>query len=135
MRKLMFIIAACAVSSTAHAANRDLFDLVCTGQQQVATGKPAIAWKERLRFDLVNKRWCRGAWKVAGQIGQITPDEISIYDSRANTGGPSDVQLTLSRTNGTIREAVSAGWSGSSFGIAEGKCVREDFSGLPGQKF
>jgi hypothetical protein len=135
MRKLMLFVAAFAVSSTAHAANSDYFDLVCTGQQQVATGKPAIAWKERLRFDLVNKRWCRGACKIAGEISQITPDEISIYDSRANTGGPADVQLTLSRTQGTIREAVAAGWSGSSFGIAEGKCVRDKFSGLPGQKF
>lgn len=135
MRKLMLVVAACAVSSTAHAANRDYFDLVCTGEQQVATGKPAIAWKERLRFDLVDKRWCRGACKVAGQISQVTPDEISIYDSRATTGGPADVQLTLSRTQGTIREAVAAGWSGSSFGIAEGKCVRAEFSGLPGQKF
>jgi hypothetical protein len=135
MRKLMSVVAACAVSSTAHAANRDYFDLVCTGQQQVATGKPAVAWKERLRFDLVEKRWRRGVCKVAGQISQITPDEISIYDSRATTGGPADVQLTLSRTQGTIREAVAAGWSGSSFGIAEGKCVREEFSGLPGQKF
>lgn len=135
MRKLMFIAAACTVSSTAHAANSDLFDLVCTGQQQVATGKPAIAWKERFRFDLVNKRWCRGACRVAASIGQISADEISIYDSRANTGGPADVQLVLSRTDGTIREAVAAGWSGSSFGIAEGTCVRDAFSGLPGQKF
>ncbi len=135
MRKLMLLVATCAVSSTAHAANGDMFDLVCTGQQQLATGKPAVAWKERFRFDLVNKRWCRGACRVAGQIAQVTPDEISIYDSRANTGGPGDVQLTLSRTQGTIREAVAAGWSGSSFGIAEGKCVRELFSGLPGQKF
>lgn len=135
MRKMLFIVAAYAMSSTAHAANSDLFDLVCTGQQQVATGKPAIAWKERFRFDLVNKRWCRGACKTAGTIGQVTTDEIAIYDSRANTGGPADVQLTLSRTQGTIREAVAAGWSGSSFGIAEGKCVREAFSGLPGQRF
>jgi hypothetical protein len=135
MRKLMLVVTACAVSSTAHAANRDYFDLVCTGQQQVATGKPAVAWKERLCFDLVDKRWCRDACKVAGQISQVTPDEIFIYDSRATSGGPADVQLTLSRTQGTIREAVAAGWSGSSFGIAEGKCVREEFSGLPGQKF
>jgi len=55
MRRLIFVITACAVSSIAHAANGDLFDLVCIGQQ-IVTGKPAIARKERLRFDLVNKR-------------------------------------------------------------------------------
>ncbi len=135
MRKLMMFVAACAVSSTANAANADYFDLVCTGKQQLATGKPAVAWKERLRFDLMAKRWCRGTCKVAAEIGQITADEINIYDSRASTGGPADVQLTLSRTQGTIREAVAAGWSGSTFGIAEGMCVREEFSGLPGRKF
>jgi hypothetical protein len=83
----------------------------------------------------VDKRWCPGVCKVACRISQVTPDEISIYDSRATTGGAAIVQLTLSRAQGTIHEAVAAGWSGSSFGIAEGKCVREKFSGLPGQKF
>jgi hypothetical protein len=135
MGKFMMFVAVCAVSSTANAANADYFDLVCTGQQQLATGKPAVAWKERLRFDLMSKRWCRGTCKVASEISQITADEISIYDSRANAGGPADVQLTLSRSQGTIREAVAAGWSGSAFAIAEGTCVREQFSGLPGQKF
>lgn len=135
MRKFMMIVAACAVSSSAHASPRDMFDLVCTGTQQTATGKPASAWKERFRFDLENKRWCRGACKTATQIDQVTPDTIEIYDSRATTGGPADVQLSLSRTDGSIREAVAAGWSGSTFGIAEGKCVRDSYSGLPGQKF
>jgi hypothetical protein len=43
--------------------------------------------------------------------------------------------MTLSRGDGTIREAVQAGWSGSSFGIAEGKCVKEPYSGLPRRQF
>jgi hypothetical protein len=135
MRVILILAAACAVSSTANAAPRDMFDLVCTGQQQTATGKPPAAWKEHFRFDLENRRWCRGSCKTAAQIDQVTPDTIQIYDSRTTTGGPADVQMTLSRTDGSIREAVAAGWSGSTFGIAEGKCTRQAYSGLPGQKF
>jgi len=128
-------LALCAMASAASAASGDTFDLACTGTQQTATGKPPSAWKEHFRFDLSTRRWCRGACKSAAQIDEITPDQISIADSRASTGGPGDVQLTLSRTSGTIREGVPMGWSGSTAGIAEGKCVRELFSGLPGQKF
>jgi hypothetical protein len=134
MRKIM-LLALCALSTTASAAPKDMFDLVCTGKQQTATGKPPLAWKERFRFDLSTRRWCRGACKSAAQIDQVTPDEILISDSRAATGGPADVQLTLSRTDGSIREGVPMGWSGSTAGIAEGKCVRDLYSGLPGQKF
>jgi hypothetical protein len=135
MRRMLGFMMVCAMPTATWAAPADMFDLVCTGQQQLATGKPPVKWSERLRFDLSTRRWCRGACKTAAPVGNVTPDEITIYDSRATTGGPADVQLTLSRTDGSIREAVQAGWSGSSFGIAEGKCVREPYSGLPGQKF
>lgn len=51
--------------------------------------------------------------------------------SGSDANPSSDVQLTLSRTNGTIHEAVAAGWSGYPLGIAEGKRVREALSGPP----
>ena len=135
MIRKVLLVALCAMSSAASAAPSDMFDLVCTGTQQIATGKPSVAWKDRFRFDLATRRWCRGACKSAAQIDQVTPDTILISDSRAATGGPADVQLSLSRTDGTIREGVPMGWSGSTAAIAEGKCVRDTFSGLPGQKF
>lgn len=134
IRKLL-VMTACLWPSVAAAEPGALFDLVCTGVQRTGDTTPPIAWKERMRFDLESRRWCRGACTSAGPIAHVTADEIQIADSRAGTGGPADVQLTLSRTDGTIREAVMVGWSGSSYAIAEGKCVREPFTGLPRRQF
>lgn len=135
MIRPILVVAACLLPSVAAAEPDALFDVVCTGLQQTEDAKPPIAWKERMRFDLESRRWCRGACKSAAPIANVTTDEIQISDSRAGTGGPADVQLTLSRTDGVIREAVMVGWSGSSYAIAEGKCVREPFTGLPKRQF
>lgn len=127
------LLASIGIASPAFAANQ--FDLVCKGKEQKQTGVPATAWSERFRIDLDAKRWCRGACKSAAEIGSITADEIVLSDSRATIGGPGDVETTLSRTNGAIKEYVMMGWSGSAASLAEGKCTRDSFSGLPGQRF
>ena len=65
----------------------------------------------------------------------MTADNIVLSDSRATIGGPGDVETTLSRTNGTVKEYIMMGWSGSAASLADGKCTRDLFSGLPGQRF
>jgi hypothetical protein len=127
------ILLSFGVASPVLAANQ--FDLVCKGKEQKRTGVPATAWNERYRIDLDGKRWCRGACKTASEIGSITADNIVLSDSRAAIGGPGDVETTLSRTNGTVKEYLMMGWSGSAASLAEGTCKRDLFSGLPGQRF
>ena len=136
MRKTSIILLAAAVlAAPASAARDNQFDLVCKGKQTLATGKPATAWTERFRFDLDTKRWCRGKCATPAPIAEVTADNISLYDSRAGVGGPADTEMTLSRISGKVNEYVRAGYSGRTFGIAEGSCSREFFSGFPGKKF
>ncbi|WP_420138014.1 hypothetical protein [Sphingomonas sp.] len=127
------VISSFGVASPVLAANQ--FDLVCKGKEQKRTGAPATAWSERYRIDLDAKRWCRGACKTATEISSVTADDIVLLDSRAAIGGPGDVETSLSRTNGTVKEYIAMGWSGSAASLAEGKCTRDLFSGLPGQRF
>lgn len=129
------IVAAFAMLSAAPAIAADQYDLVCKGTEQKKTGVAATPWKETFRIDLATKRWCRGACTSAGPISSITPDEIVIMDTRRPGTGPADAALWFSRTSGKVREYVEAGWSGSSFDIANGTCVRDLYSGMPGQKF
>ncbi|SDV50614.1 hypothetical protein [Chitinasiproducens palmae] len=129
------LLAGCAAGHTAIAASSNQFDLVCKGQEQKATGKPATPWSERFRVDLDARRWCRGACKTAAEIGSISADAIVLPDSRASIGGPADAEATLSRTDGKIKEYVYMGWSNSTATLAEGTCTREYFSGLPSQRF
>jgi len=128
-------LAVLALSAPALAGPRDMFDLVCTGRQQLATGAKPIAWNERFRFDLDGKRWCRGKCATAMPIGYVTEDEITLSDTRAGLKGPPDTEINLSRTSGKISEYVRMGWSGSTAEIAGGTCKREAYSGLPGKKF
>ena len=135
-RSTILLIAAGALLASPAAAGRDnQFDLVCTGKQTLKTGESATSWSERFRFDLDAKRWCRGKCTSAASLVSVTPDEITVYDSRASVGGPADTEMTLSRTSGKVSEYVRAGYSGRTFGLAEGSCKREYFSGFPGQKF
>ena len=120
-------------AGSAMAANQ--YDLVCKGTEQKQTGKPATPWTETFRIDLDAKRWCRGDCRTAARIDSITADDIVITDSRATVGGPSGMAATFSRTTGEVREYMNAGYSGSSFDIASGKCTRDLFSGMPGAKF
>ena len=126
-------IAMFGMATPAFAANQ--FDLVCKGTEQLKTGAPTTKWEERFRMDLDAKRWCRGACKSAAPISSVTADDILLSDSRATIGGPADTEAAFSRTNGTIREYIMMGWSGSTASLAEGKCTRDLFSGLPGQRF
>ncbi len=138
MSKPAFTIAllgAIVLTSPAVAASSNQFDLVWKGKEQKRTGVPATAWTERFRIDLDAKRWCRGTCKAPAQIGSITADEILISDSRAAIGGPPDTELKLSRTRGTVSEAVMMGWSGSGASLADDTCRREYFSGFPAQRF
>jgi len=136
MRRYTYALAALAtVTGAVPALAANQYDLNCKGTQQKATGKPATPWTETFRIDLDAKRWCRGACKTASGIDSITTDEIVLMDSRATTGGPGNTVTTFSRSTGTVREAVMAGWSGSSFGIAEGKCTRDLYGGMPDNKF
>lgn len=132
---VLFAMLAVGVASPAAAARDNQFDLVCKGKETKKTGAPPTAWSERFRFDLDAKRWCRGACKSAAEIGSITADHIVVTDSRASIGGPPDTELFLSRTAGTVREYIYAGYSGRTFDLAEGTCERDYFSGLPGQRF
>ena len=134
-RLTMAVIAVSTLVSAAPALAADQYDLVCKGTEQRKTGVPASPWKETFRIDLTQKRWCRGACTSAGPISSITPDEITILDTRKPGTGPADAVLSFSRTSGKVREYVEAGWSGSSFDIANGTCVRDLYSGMPGQKF
>lgn len=111
------------------------YDLTCKGTEQKETGKPATPWVETFRMDLDAKRWCRGDCRTAARIDSITADEILITNSRATSDGPGGTAVSFSRTTGDVREYMNAGWSGSSFDIATGKCTRVRFSGLPGGKF
>jgi len=122
-----------SAAGSALAANQ--YDLTCKGTEQKETGKPAVPWTETFRMDLDAKRWCRGDCRIAARIDSITADEILIADSRATSGGPTGTAVSFSRTTGDVREYMDAGWSGSSFDIAKGKCTRGLFSGLPGVKF
>lgn len=127
--------AALTMASATPALAASQYDLVCKGTEQRKTGVAPTPWKETFRIDLDQKRWCRGACRSAGPIAQITPDEITIMDTRAPGTGPSDAMLSFSRTSGAVREYVEAGWSGSSFDIAKGTCVRDLYSGMPGARF
>ena len=123
------------VAGEASAASANQFDLVCKGSEQKKTGAPATPWTEHFRVDLDAKRWCRASCTAAAPIDTFDADTISISDSRAATGGPSEVQLTLFRTTGKVREAIAMGWSGGDAELAQGTCRREFFSGFPAQKF
>jgi hypothetical protein len=128
------IAAAMLLTSTqAMAANQ--FDLVCKGTQQLKTGAPETEWKDTFRFDLDQKRWCRGACKTAAAIDSITTDEIVVSNSRASTGSRIEAGLTFRRATGEVREYVDAGWAGSSFDLASGKCTKDLYSGMPDNKF
>lgn len=133
--KAAALLAALGATTPAAANLARQFDIVCKGTQTLATGKPATAWTERFRFDLPAKRWCRGKCTTAAELYDVNDDRIVVSDSRATIGGPADSELYLSRTDGTAKEYVRAGYSGRTFGLAEGKCTREYFTGLPGQKF
>ena len=133
LRIAAIAVTAMITATPALAANQ--YDLKCKGSEQRATGKPATPWTETFRIDLDAKRWCRGKCTTGASIGSVTADEIVLVDSRAGIGGPADVMTTFSRATGKVREAVEAGWSGSSFGIAEGTCTRDLYSGIPGAKF
>ena len=136
MRKVMTWVAAAVILSAAGSAlAANQYDLSCKGTEQKETGKPATPWAETFRLDLDAKRWCRGDCRTAALIDSVTADEIGIANSRATSGGPAGTALSFSRTTGEVREYMNAGWSGSSFDIATGKCTRELFSGLPGAKF
>jgi hypothetical protein len=129
-----FLLALIGGAAPAVAASGQ-FDLLCKGTQQLKTGAPATVWTERFRFDLDAKRWCRGACRTASPIAGVTADEIMLTDSRASIGGPADAALSFSRTSGAVRESIEMGWSGGAATLAEGKCTRDGFSGLPGQRF
>lgn len=136
MKKLLpYMATAIILSAVGSALAANQYDLNCKGTEQKQTGKPATPWTETFRIDLDAKRWCRGACRTAARIDSITADDIVITDSRATSGGPNGVALAFSRTTGEVREYMDAGWSGSSFDIANGKCTRDLFSGMPGAKF
>ncbi len=129
------VLIATLAGSPAVATTSDQFDLICKGKEQKRTGVPATAWSERFRIDLDARRWCRGSCTTGAQIAHFTDDHILIYDSRAATGGPGDVELNISRTTGKVTETIAMGWSGSGASIAEGTCERAYFSGFPEQRF
>ena len=135
MLKPAFAAAALLAALVAGEASANQFDLVCKGTEQKKTGAPATPWTEHFRVDLDAKRWCRAACTKPARIDTFDADTISISDSRAATGGPSEVQLTLFRTTGKVREAIAMGWSGGDAELAQGTCRREFFSGFPAQKF
>ena len=136
MRNVLTWVATAAILSAAGSAlAANQYDLTCKGTEQKETGKPATPWAETFRIDLDAKRWCRGDCRTAARIDAVTPDEIVISNSRATSGGPNGTALSFSRTSGDVREYMDAGWSGSSFDIAKGKCTRDLFSGMPGVKF
>lgn len=128
------LLAAVIAASSPVAAASNQFDLVCKGTEQKRTGVPAVAWSERFRFDLDAKRWCRGACKSAADIASVTADQVLVYDSRASIGGPNGAELAIDRTDASVREYISTGWSGRAVGLAEGRCERDQFSGFPFRK-
>lgn len=132
---LTWVATAVVLSAAGSALAANQYDLTCKGTEQRETGKPATPWVETFRIDLDAKRWCRGDCRTAARIDTVTTDEIVITNSRSTSGGPAGTALSFSRTTGEVRESMNAGWSGSSFDIATGKCTRELFSGLPGAKF
>lgn len=129
------LIALSAGGQSALAAASDQFDLVCTGQEQKATGVPPSAWKESFRIDLNQRLWCRGDCKAPAQISTITADQIVLQNSRATLGGPANAEAKLFRNDGRIVEYIHMGWSGATASLAEGTCTRDSFSGFPGKKF
>ncbi len=133
--KLLAVLALSCLPAVPALAASSQFGLDCRGVQEKKTGMKSAEWSERYRIDLDAKRWCRGACRTGAAIDQITADQIMLRDSRATVGGPADVVTTISRIDGKVSEYVEMGWSGSTFELANGKCTKGAYAGIPGNRF
>jgi len=133
--KMTAIMALACLSAAPAMAASNQFGLNCKGVQEKKTGMKSAEWTERYRIDLDAKRWCRGACKTGAAIDMVTADQIMLRDSRATVGGPADVVTTISRIDGKVSEFVEMGWSGSTFELANAKCTKSAYVGIPGNRF
>lgn len=125
-------LAAATMSATAPQALR--FDLACVGTEPVAvspgTGKRQ-SFRERLRVDLVQKRFCSDACKIVRPIKSISANELVLLNEVA---GRHRNLVTLSRPADGGPETFRSEYPGQNV-ARQGTCTRTAFSGIPASAF
>lgn len=133
MKKCIFAAVAATLCIGNSEAERQRFDLVCSGTYYEGPEKLAKPVERRLRVDLAAGKYCFDDCEKVRDIHAVQPDRIEFIKSEP--GAEIFAEAVVSRTTGDYEHLILRGGGWNLRAEWKMQCDPAEFSGFPATRF